>query len=264
MASSESSRSECTSVRIDGARAQWNRRDCANSVRFAANATMQDQDACSRAGMNDYLAKPYRMQDLVSALRHGGDGAVHNKRVSGRPEPVVEERAFDELREIFEHFDADGQFIAPFVATTTRLPWEMRTRQALRIKLYRRRVVPARIDFLNWPCKPSNGLSKVNSKKCAPRPNCWSKSLSSAVRRSKPPGSRSDLGSANLRRCETRHDSAQPKETSSHRFVFKISLTLVVHSSSVRVPGLRHHANVPCGFKSSNGLERRRVPPGLS
>jgi CheY-like chemotaxis protein len=45
-------------------------------IAITANATVQDREACLSAGMDDYIAKPFRTEELVSALkRQRGSGS---------------------------------------------------------------------------------------------------------------------------------------------------------------------------------------------
>ncbi len=90
-------------------------------IAITANAAVQDQEACLRAGMNDYIAKPFRMQELVRALKRSGDGASRDSRTSAPPVAAIDERAFDELRELFADAGGVGRIVAEFIETTARL-----------------------------------------------------------------------------------------------------------------------------------------------
>ncbi|KAJ3056098.1 hypothetical protein HK097_008134 [Rhizophlyctis rosea] len=41
-------------------------------IALTANVTIQDKDRCLESGMNEYLSKPIKMQDLVSSLENLG------------------------------------------------------------------------------------------------------------------------------------------------------------------------------------------------
>ncbi len=94
-------------------------------VAITANATEADQQQCLDAGMDDYISKPVRIEDLVTALQRvrsrGGDGMDAGYLVSPRPRNgpatlsldllrsnVGDDPAF--IREVFDSFldDAPG------------------------------------------------------------------------------------------------------------------------------------------------------------
>jgi HPt (histidine-containing phosphotransfer) domain-containing protein len=67
---------------------------------MTANALPEDREACFAAGMNDYVAKPIRVEELAAALQRvkplaNGDGA------SGRVDFVsLDDGALDNLRDL--------------------------------------------------------------------------------------------------------------------------------------------------------------------
>ena len=54
-------------------------------VALTANAMKEDRDICLRAGMNDYISKPFSVSDLVKVLEKAGKNGDYQKT------PVVEE-----------------------------------------------------------------------------------------------------------------------------------------------------------------------------
>ena len=59
-------------------------------IAITANVTPSDRQACLDAGMNDYLAKPIRVEELVAALnRSNSAGAVPPSKDVPDPKPVV-------------------------------------------------------------------------------------------------------------------------------------------------------------------------------
>ena len=49
--------------------ARWPPRPRPRIVAMTANAMVEDRDACFAAGMDDYVAKPIRPEELAEALR---------------------------------------------------------------------------------------------------------------------------------------------------------------------------------------------------
>ncbi|HEU5216988.1 MAG TPA: GAF domain-containing protein, partial [Gaiellaceae bacterium] len=105
-------------------------------IAMTANALPEDREACFAAGMNDYVAKPIRSEELVAALKRAkplahGDGA-------GRAGPVsLDDDALQNLRdlggddflgEVVDAFLAD----APELLATLRRSLEEQSNEELR------------------------------------------------------------------------------------------------------------------------------------
>ncbi len=79
-------------------RRRWNPEERPHIVAMTANAMPEDREACLAAGMDDYVAKPIRPEELVAALSRvqarepNGDGPVDGV--------TLESAALDDLREL--------------------------------------------------------------------------------------------------------------------------------------------------------------------
>src|SRR5207253_2129654 len=72
-------------------------------VAMTANAMQGDREACLAAGMDDYVAKPIRVDELVAALeRCAKDDPAGQADAAGAGDdglPVLDREVFDALRE---------------------------------------------------------------------------------------------------------------------------------------------------------------------
>jgi CheY-like chemotaxis protein len=52
-------------------RARWASNAQPHIIAMTVNAMQGDREACLAAGMNDYVSKPIKVQELTKALEHG-------------------------------------------------------------------------------------------------------------------------------------------------------------------------------------------------
>jgi CheY-like chemotaxis protein len=116
---------------------QWPEETRPHIIAMTANALPEDREACFAAGMNDYVAKPIRAEELVAALKRakpvagGGDGPAALGYVSLGDEALRNLRGLggDEfLGEVIDAFLAD----APALIATLRSSLDARQTEELR------------------------------------------------------------------------------------------------------------------------------------
>jgi len=98
-------------------------------IAITASATVQDKDACLHAGMNDYLPKPFRVEELVAALRRSGEepspksGVSKHMSVLGEESSYIDEEALAELRALTcdEEPSAFAELLREFLESTEKL-----------------------------------------------------------------------------------------------------------------------------------------------
>jgi PAS domain S-box-containing protein len=118
--------------------AEWPEETRPHIIAMTANALPEDREACFAAGMNDYVAKPIRSEELAAALKRakrlpGGD-AESEDRVEyvslddGALENLRELGGEDFLHEVIDAFLAD----APELIATLRRSLDSRNSEELR------------------------------------------------------------------------------------------------------------------------------------
>jgi CheY-like chemotaxis protein/HPt (histidine-containing phosphotransfer) domain-containing protein len=114
---------------------RWPEETRPHIVAMTANALPEDREACFAAGMNDYVAKPIRAEDLVAALKRAkplanGDGsAVGLVSLDDEALGSLRELGGDEfLGEVIDAFLAD----APALVATLRSSLDSSNAEELR------------------------------------------------------------------------------------------------------------------------------------
>jgi PAS domain S-box-containing protein len=78
--------------------ARWSPETRPRIIAMTANALLEDREACFAAGMDDYVAKPMRPEELAQALTR--TKPLQAKSGGGSDEPSLDSGALDNLREL--------------------------------------------------------------------------------------------------------------------------------------------------------------------
>ena len=85
---------------------RWSGAERPYVIAATANALQEEKQACFMAGMDDYLSKPIRMNELIAALRRSEPGRVSQQpsesSTSQTTDSNVDARALEVLRESFD------------------------------------------------------------------------------------------------------------------------------------------------------------------
>jgi PAS domain S-box-containing protein len=112
---------------------RWPEETRPHIIAMTANALPEDREACFAAGMNDYVAKPIRAEELVSALKRakplpGGDAAEYVRLDDGALQSLRDLGGADFLGEVIDAFLAD----APELIATLRRSLDEQATEELR------------------------------------------------------------------------------------------------------------------------------------
>lgn len=102
-------------------RATFPRKSQPYIVAITANATVQDREDCLSAGMNDYIAKPFRTDELVRALRNAEAGPVRSQNDATPQESTLDNDALLRLRDLMTEPESLSEIVADFLSSTTEL-----------------------------------------------------------------------------------------------------------------------------------------------
>jgi CheY-like chemotaxis protein len=87
-------------------------------IAMTAGATEDDRRACLAAGMDDYVSKPIRQEELAGALSRAGEGSTESRA-------AIDGDTLDRLREAVGGDEAVGELTRTFLDDTRRLLAEL-------------------------------------------------------------------------------------------------------------------------------------------
>jgi PAS domain S-box-containing protein len=111
---------------------RWPGPDRPRIIAMTAGATEADREACLAAGMDDYVSKPIRQEELADALARSGPvgrsaEGTHATVVVGGEASVIDPEALDQLRRTVGGEEALEDVMTTFLADTERILSALRT-----------------------------------------------------------------------------------------------------------------------------------------
>jgi PAS domain S-box-containing protein len=100
---------------------EWSAGERPRIIAMTANAMQGDREMCLQAGMDDYVSKPIRVEELARALTESRQA----QEVSS-PTDAIDPTAFDSLREMVETDDVLAKVIDSYLEDTPKLVQAMR------------------------------------------------------------------------------------------------------------------------------------------
>jgi CheY-like chemotaxis protein len=137
---------------------RWSREERPHIIAMTANAMQGDREMCLAAGMDDYITKPVRLDELVGALTRvqprARDGA------SAGAAPAIDRTAFENLKQAMGA-EFIGELIDTFLEDTPKLLADMRRAWAERnADTFRRAAHSLKSNSANFGAATLSALSK--------------------------------------------------------------------------------------------------------